>query len=288
MNELASRIVTGIIFIVVMVGGVIWHPLSFLLLFAVITGLCIREFHNIIDLKLSGERSWKRASKYINILIGLLVLGLIFMEESGRIPVQALLIITLMPCVWFIIEMYGKSSKPFVNLAFNATAIIYLAIPFSTACFIVFNDHVFQPQYLLAILFFAWANDSLAYVFGRLFGKTQLSPKYSPKKSVEGTVGGVVSAIGFGYLAYILIPLALPDSVPTPLTLYLILAGITAVMSNYGDLAESMIKRNLNVKDSGTMLPGHGGFLDRFDGLIFALPACAVFLELYELGLLPG
>lgn len=284
MNELWVRILTGIVFIVVMIGGVIWNEYSFLALFALITALCIREYHNIIDLILSGERSWKRASKYINITIGLFFLVLFFCAGKRLIPMEYLMIIGLFPCTWFIIELYGKSHKPFSNLAFNATALLYLAIPFSTACVIVFKDGSYNHQYLLAILFFAWANDSLAYVFGRLFGRTKLSPKYSPKKTVEGTVGGFVSALGFGYLAYLLIPLIFPNSVSTPLYHYLMLAGITAVMSTYGDLAESMIKRNLNVKDSGKALPGHGGFLDRFDGMVFTLPATAVYINMVGLG----
>jgi phosphatidate cytidylyltransferase len=284
MNELWVRILTGIVFIVVMVGGVIWNEYSFLFLFALITALCIREYHNIIDLILSGERSWRRASKYINVSIGLIVLGLFFVVGQRTVPFEYLLIIALFPIAWFIIEMYGKSHLPFSNLAFNATAILYLAIPLSTACFIVFVDEQYNHQYLLAILFFAWANDSLAYVFGRLFGKTQLAPKLSPKKSVEGTIGGFLSALGFGYLAFILIPLIFPHTIDTELIHYLMLAGITAVMSNYGDLAESMIKRNLNVKDSGTSLPGHGGFLDRFDGLLFSLPVAAIYLNIVGLG----
>jgi len=151
---------------------------------------------------------------------------------------------------------------------YNMGALTYLSISFSAATFLVFSNGAYDFKFILGIFFFAWANDSLAYVFGRLFGKTKLAPRRSPKKSVEGSIGGGISALGFGYLAYILIPLIFPQSGNISLLHWLIIAGITAIMSNYGDLAESMIKRNLNVKDSGTSLPGHGGFLDlRHSGL---------------------
>lgn len=283
MSNLLVRIITGIIFVLVMVGGVVWSQYSFLALFALIIAVSIREYQNIIDLKLSGERSWKRASKYINVCFGLVILGLFFLAAKQDIPQEYLLVTVMFPSAWFIIQMYGNSDRPFINVAFNASALIFVAVPLATACFMLFKEGIYQHQFLLAVLFFAWANDSLAYVFGRLFGKHQLSPKYSPKKTIEGTVGGAVSAVGFGYLAYILIPLVFPNSIPVSLFHWLVLAGITAIMSNYGDLAESMMKRNLNIKDSGSSLPGHGGFLDRFDGLLFAVPASCIYVNLVGL-----
>lgn len=277
------RLITGAIFVIVMVGGVSWNRFSFLALFGLIIGMSTREYHNIIDMKLSGARSWRRASKYINVIFALMILVLFFLVSSAVIPENLLLLILLMPMAWFIIQMYGKSDKPFFNVSFNVSALALIAIPLASANFMLFKNGTYYPQFLLSILFFAWANDSFAYVFGRLFGKTQLSPRYSPKKSVEGTVGGAVSAVGFGYLAYLLIPLAFPNSIEVPLYHYLIMAGITAIMSNYGDLSESMIKRNLNIKDSGNSLPGHGGFLDRFDGLLFTVPAICIYVNLVGL-----
>jgi phosphatidate cytidylyltransferase len=179
--------------------------------------------------------------------------------------------------------MYGKSENPYINVVYNGSALLFIAIPMSTACFLAFSNGAYQPQFLLGILFFAWANDSLAYASGRLFGRTKLSPRYSPKKTVEGTIGGAIGAIGFGYLAYLFMPQVFPENVSIPLYHWMILAAITAVLSNYGDLAESMLKRNLNVKDSGNLLPGHGGFLDRFDGLLFTVPACATYVKLFNL-----
>jgi phosphatidate cytidylyltransferase len=283
MNELVVRIITGIIFVLVMVGGVVWNQYSFIALFAIIVGVCIREYHHIVDIRISGLRSWKRASKYVNVFFGLSILGLFFAIAKQVISVEFLLIISLFPMSWLMIEMYGKSDNPYINVVYNGSALMFIAIPMSTACFLAFSNGNYQPQFLLGILFFAWANDSLAYASGRLFGKTKLSPRYSPKKTVEGTIGGAIGAIGFGYLIYLYIPLLLPNASPVALHHWMILAAITSILSNYGDLAESMLKRNLNVKDSGNLLPGHGGFLDRFDGLLFTVPACATYVKLFNL-----
>ena len=283
MSELVVRIITGIIFVLVMVGGVVWNEYSLLALFAIIIGACIAEYHNMINVKLGGTPAWKQTSKFLNVGLGLATLGLFFAIAKQLIIIEYLLLIVLLPAVWFVLEMYSKSDNPFINVAYKGYVMLFIAIPMSTAVFLSFSNGQFQSQYLLGVLFFAWANDSLAYASGRLFGKTPLSPKYSPKKTIEGTVGGAIGAIGFGYLAYILIPKVLPNALETPLHHWLVLAAITAILSNYGDLAESMLKRNLNVKDSGSSLPGHGGFLDRFDGLLFTVPACATYVKLFNL-----
>jgi phosphatidate cytidylyltransferase len=101
MNELVVRIITGIIFVLVMVGGVVWNEYSFLALFAIIIGVCIREYHNIVDIRISGLRSWKRASKYVNVLFGLSILSLLFLVSKQFIPFDVLLIISLFPMIWF-------------------------------------------------------------------------------------------------------------------------------------------------------------------------------------------
>jgi phosphatidate cytidylyltransferase len=128
-------------------------------------------------------------------------------------------------------------------------------------------------------MMFAWSNDSFAYLAGRFFGKHKLFERISPKKTWEGFFGGVAGSIFFAYILSILFPMWTGYDVS--FLTYAILAVITSITSTYGDLAESMIKRNLQIKDTGTALPGHGGFLDRFDGLIFSLPACTLYLTFF-------
>jgi phosphatidate cytidylyltransferase len=159
-------------------------------------------------------------------------------------------------------------------------AIFYLAVPLSSASLLAFHSGEYSWNYLLAIMLFAWSNDSFAYLFGRFLGKHKLFERISPKKTWEGFFGGMAGSILFAYLVYILFPAWTGHHVS--LYTYVVLAILTTITSTYGDLAESMIKRNLQIKDSGTALPGHGGFLDRFDGLIFSLPACTLYLTFIQ------
>ncbi|HZH68129.1 MAG TPA: CDP-archaeol synthase, partial [Chitinophagales bacterium] len=167
---------------------------------------------------------------------------------------------------------------PFTNVCYNSMALFYIAIPFSSASFLVFKmgGDIYDFKYLLAILFFAWANDSWAYLTGRFFGKHKLFERISPNKTWEGFFGGATVALLFAFLVNFIYNYYNISDIGV--YHYLAMSAITVVTSTYGDLAESMIKRNLNIKDTGHVLPGHGGLLDRFDGLIFAIPACSLYI----------
>lgn len=278
MNELTQRLITGIFFVIILIGGVIWNEYSFMLLFSMITILSINEYYSIIADKINAGEDWKILYKFISTIFGVIIFAIVFLVSSGKIPLIYLSLMAAFPLSWFVIEMYHKCDTPFTNVCYNSMALFYIAIPFASTSFLVFkkggDDYDFK--YLLAILFFAWANDSWAYLIGKFFGKHKLFSRISPKKTWEGFAGGATATMLFAFLVYRLFPeFNLPE---IPLVHYLFLAAITVVMSTYGDLTESMIKRNLNIKDSGHALPGHGGFLDRFDGLIFAIPACSLYI----------
>lgn len=278
MNELVQRIVTGIFFVIILIGGVVWNEYSFMLLFGLLTILSINEYYNIIQDKLNAGVDWKTLYKFLSTIFGVVIFAIIFLVSSGKIPLIYLTLIAAFPLCWFVIEMYHESDSPFTNVCYNSMALFYIAIPFGSASFLVFKQggDVYDFKYLLAILFFAWANDSFAYLTGRLFGKHKLFERISPKKTWEGFAGGAVFTILFAFgVNYLFKYYNLSD---ISIAHYLAMAGITVVTSTYGDLAESMIKRNLNIKDSGHALPGHGGFLDRFDGLIFSIPACSIYI----------
>lgn len=278
MNELLKRLLTGILFVTVMIGGVIWNEYSFMLLFSTLTILSINEYYNIISDKLNASEDWKTLYKFMNTIFGVIIFAIVFLVSSGKIPLIFLTLIAAFPLTWFIVEMYHESDTPFTNVSYNSMALFYIAVPFASTSFLVFKKggDEYEFKFLLAILFFAWANDSWAYLIGKFFGKHKLFPRISPKKTWEGFVGGAVAALAFAFLVnWLFVELSLPD---IGIVHYLSLSAITIVMSTYGDLTESMIKRNLNIKDSGQALPGHGGFLDRFDGLIFSIPACSMYI----------
>ena len=278
MNELLKRLLTGILFVTVMIGGVIWNEYSFMLLFSTLTILSINEYYNIISDKLNASEDWKTLSKFMNTIFGVIIFAIVFLVSSGKIPLIFLTLIAVFPLSWFIVEMYHESDTPFTNVSYNSMALLYIAVPFASTSFLVFKKggDEYEFKFLLAILFFAWANDSWAYLIGKFFGKHKLFPRISPKKTWEGFFGGATAALAFAFLVnWLFVQLNLPD---IGIVHYLSLSAITIVMSTYGDLTESMIKRNLNIKDSGQALPGHGGFLDRFDGLIFSIPACSMYI----------
>ena len=281
MNNITQRLITGIFFVGIIISAVVWNQFSFIALFSLITVLCIREYQQIIESRLSSSDGWKKAYKFINTTFALMIIGVVFLVAAKIIPMVYMSVVAAFPLAWFIIEMYTKAPTPFTNTVFNVMGLFYLAVPLSSASFLVFRGGGYEYKYLLSILFFAWANDSWAYLIGKYFGKTKLFERISPKKTWEGFIGGFVFTILFAFLAHWIMPLIGQKEVS--LTHYIAMAIITSILSTYGDLAESMIKRNLQIKDSGNALPGHGGFLDRFDGLLFALPANTLYITIFAL-----
>ncbi|MBX7226143.1 MAG: phosphatidate cytidylyltransferase [Chitinophagales bacterium] len=281
MSNLTQRLITGIFFVAFIIGAVVWNEYSYMVLFTLIIVLCIWEYQKLIDSRLNSSDNWKKAYRILNVVFSLFIFGDIFLVSSGWVPMVYMSLVAAFPLAWFVIEMYSKAPTPFTNTCYNAMGLFYLAVPLSSASFLVFRGGGYEYKYLLAILFFAWANDSWAYLIGKYFGKTKLFERISPKKTWEGFAGGFVFTILFAFLVDWLMPAIGQKDVN--IIHYVAMAVITSVLSTYGDLAESMIKRNLEIKDSGSALPGHGGFLDRFDGLLFALPANTLYITIFHL-----
>ena len=173
----------------------------------------------------------------------------------------------------FILELFTKSKNPFGNLGYLFLGVIYIGIPFTLAQFIAIDGDNYFPNIILGLLLLTWGNDTGAYVIGSQIGKTPLFPRISPNKTWEGSLGGVaVSFLIAWLLSFYVAELSLTN--------WLVLATLVSVFASLGDLIESMLKRSLGVKDSGTIMPGHGGFLDRFDAFIFLLPFAASYLLL--------
>lgn len=171
----------------------------------------------------------------------------------------------------FIYELFSGSARPFQNVGFIVLGMIYIGAPFALLSFIAFDGEKFNSWVVLGLLLLTWMNDTGAYLVGSNFGKHLLFPQVSPKKTWEGTIGGVV-------ITFITAALFSHFTGEMRLFDWMILAAIVATFGTLGDLVESMLKRSVGVKDSGNLLPGHGGVLDRFDAFIFVLPFAAAYL----------
>jgi phosphatidate cytidylyltransferase len=184
-----------------------------------------------------------------------------------------------------VIELYRKQEKPFDSLAHTFFSVLYTAIPFSMLPFAAFSrtglDSIlphssikFSPGIILGFFILLWANDTAAYLIGITFGKHRLLERISPKKSWEGFFGGVIIAAAIAWLLSGWLGVLDRKG-------WIIVSVIISIAGTYGDLVESMLKRSQGVKDSGTIMPGHGGFLDRFDSVIISFPLVYLYISLF-------
>ena len=257
-----------------MIVGMYTGPYTFTLLFLVITGGCLFEF---FSMTLERYTRRDRVRKAFGIAVGLLPFFLVSSLSLGHvsdpetfIQVSSLLFAPFIFTV-FIYELYSNSQEPFGNIAYIVLGLFYIGIPFALVSFIAFDGDVFYYRVVFGLLLLTWVNDTGAYLVGSQFGKTPLFPRISPNKTWEGSIGGAVTCILFGYVLHLLF-----DEIG--LIQWLVLATIVGVFGGIGDLVESMLKRSVGVKDSGNLLPGHGGLLDRFDAFIFVIPFAAAYI----------
>ena len=268
MSGFTQRVLTAIVFVAVMVGGVYLHPISHVLLFFLITVFCLWEY---FDLTLPSEVTNR---KWIGIGVGLLPILLTSNLVANQFPLtlgNTILILLVAIASIFLYELFNQSEKPYSNIGIVILGLFYIGIPLALIPLITFNNEAFQPNIIFGLLLLTWANDTGAYLIGSQIGRTKLFPRISPKKTWEGSLGGVVVTFIAGYLLSRIFQ-------DLPLSDWLFLAGIVSIFGSLGDLVESMLKRSLQIKDSGNLLPGHGGFLDRFDAFIFLLPFAAAYL----------
>jgi len=274
MKGLLRRALTAVIFVIVMLGGLFGGHYSFVALFTLITGLCLWEYLGLV-LEQAGKKD--RIRKLLGLGMGIMpfilasIVQLNLISERESFIVFASILFSPFVFLSFVYELYTDSEKPFTNLAYLILGVFYIGIPFALLDFIAFSGDFFYATTVLGLLILTWTNDTMAYLIGSQIGKTPLFPRISPKKTWEGTLGGAaVSFIAAYILSIYITDLRLVD--------WLVLAFIISIFGSLGDLVESMLKRSHKIKDSGSLLPGHGGFLDRFDGFIFMLPFAAAYL----------
>ena len=267
MSNLATRFLTAIVFVAVVLSGVFYSPLSLFLLFLIINFGGFWEYQTLIDLYPINKHEKPRRERWAMGLMGTLVYVLIVAAYLQWIPQACMVLILPIISGLFLKELFApKSTSPFIRVALNLMGPIYIAVPCALINLIANYNGVFDPNRLLGIFLVIWANDAAAYAVGRLIGKTPLFPRISPNKTWEGSIGGAVGAM----IVAGLIPYVFPNDFGTEV--WYIVAVVAIVFGSLGDLVESMFKRTLGVKDSGNLLPGHGGILDRFDALFFAIP----------------
>lgn len=278
--NIVVRILAGAVFVGLLLGGILINEYTFLIIFSVITALCLYEFYGLIE-----KDAKVKVPKWLNITGGVLLFAGVFMYSSaGNCLYTETLSLNLIPYaiylfILFINELYQKRTNPLQSLAYSVLGQAYIALPFALLNNIAFSGNWgtgYEYIFVLAIFIFIWVNDSFAYLTGMAFGKHRLFERISPKKSWEGFIGGAAVSIASSLIFAHFYPSL---SVPA----WMGLAAVTVAFGTWGDLFESLIKRTLGVKDSGNMIPGHGGILDRFDSTILAIPAVVVYLLLISI-----
>lgn len=271
MKNLLIRTITGILFVLILAGAILWNSWSLAAIFLLTAIVSYTEFVKIYS---GRERKPGLAS---GLIAGILVYLLLLFFSKGFLSILAPILIIPLFTVLMAAEVLKKSGNSPVNTALTLFGVIYIFVPFAFTSFLVndFSDPgVFTPLPLLGIFILIWVNDIFAYLGGLTAGRQKLYERISPKKTWEGTISGIVFTVIASYPISLLIKSIL-------FTDWIILSVIISVFGIFGDLFESMMKRNNQLKDSGSILPGHGGLLDRFDAFLFSMPAATVYILLF-------
>jgi phosphatidate cytidylyltransferase len=268
-NNLTQRFITGISGSAAIITGVCINEWTYCLVFFIICLFALLEFYKLAGL------DGVIPQKTFGTLCGVSIYLLSFFIEKGSISYRYyFLIFPIVSCV-YMIKLYKKfERKPFTNIAFTFLGIFYVAVPFALLNIAAFEGNVYNYEIIFGCLFILWASDTGAYFAGTFFGKRKLFERISPKKSWEGFFGGALLALIFAYgLSEFFHSISLVQ--------WIIVGVIIIIGGTFGDLVESLLKRSIEIKDSGTSIPGHGGFLDRFDGLLISAPFIVAYLEIF-------
>jgi len=265
-----TRAITGFFFVIVMLGSVLLGQYVFSAFYLLVCILCLHEFYKLIAQ--TGVRPNMQAGMLNGVLLFAFVALQYYTDKSTGHFLLALLPFSM--SLIFIQELYKPSPAPFTNIAFTFLGLIFTVLPFTFFHSMAFVKGNFNFHFPLAFLLILWTNDTGAYLTGRFFGRTKLFERHSPKKTWEGFVGGALLAVGTATI----ISHYFAD---VRWMQWASMAVYISLIGTFGDLVESMFKRSINIKDSGGILPGHGGLLDRFDGLLLSAPLVFAFFYLF-------
>ncbi|WP_297932114.1 phosphatidate cytidylyltransferase [uncultured Alistipes sp.] len=274
MKNLVIRSLSGAVLGVVVLGAILWSQWSFGALLLVLSLAGMHEFYALC------ERRGEAPQRVLGLLSGALLFALNFAFVSDDIRILGpaghafgsgmAFLLLLMPLL-FVCELYRKRENPAANIAVTLLGVVYVALPFSLLLYLpILSTDAWTPWVVVAYVTIIWANDVCAYLVGMTVGRRKLFERLSPKKSWEGFFGGLAGAVGAG--------LAAGHLLGASLAAWAGLALVAAVVAVAGDLAESMFKRAAGVKDSGALIPGHGGVLDRFDAMLLSAPFVFVYM----------
>lgn len=266
MSSFTQRAITAVGFLAVMITGIYVSPYTLFGLFGLVSFLGIWEYETLVALYSFNQHATLQRDKWVLSVMATLVYALIGLVSMHLLPLWALLFVLPIVFLLFIKELFdAKSPNPFVRVSLNITGILYLTVPLAMINAIANETGTFEPNRIMGMLLLIWANDTGAYILGSKIGKTPFFKRISPKKTWEGTISGMITTLILAaILGFVFKELSVVQ--------WYGIAVCVIIFSTLGDLVESMLKRNLGIKDSGTILPGHGGILDRFDALLLAVP----------------
>ncbi|MDR1725029.1 MAG: phosphatidate cytidylyltransferase [Bacteroidales bacterium] len=273
MNEISKRTITGTIYIGIILAATLIHPILCGIIFGIISIIGLNEFYCNADL--TGIKT----NKIFGLIFGLILFSSIFFivhKLSVYIIFISLLFLFIILLTIVFAELVKHTTTPFTNIAFTFLGILYIVIPLSLTIFIIYPDS-FQPMNLLSLFIFAWCNDTFAYLTGCKWGKHRLCERISPKKSWEGFFGGMIATQIAAFAIWFF------SDGSFSIRHWVIIGLIMTIFGTLGDLVESMFKRQIGIKDSGKILPGHGGILDRLDCMFIAVPVVFIFMLIEQI-----
>ncbi|NAS11765.1 phosphatidate cytidylyltransferase [Poritiphilus flavus] len=263
MRELLRRLITGAVYVILLLSAVYLSSDAFDFLFMVFGLACLYEYKRLVHLR----------GYYI--FVAYLTLWWAYIYLIGdKVLINILMFLTITINFALLFYLFSNKKQLYYNYQKFIVGLFYIGGGCIFLTMIPYKDNAFAQSLIMGIFILIWVNDSFAYLVGKNLGRTKLFPQVSPKKTWEGTLGGLVFTLGAAYLMARYEPIVSP-------TQWLILAAVIVVMGNLGDLIESKLKRMAGVKDSGAILPGHGGMLDRLDSLVFAAPFAYLTLTIF-------
>lgn len=266
MSNFLKRTLSGFLFVIIVAGSILLSQYSFAVVFAIIAASAVYEFH-----KLTNKQSEVEVISWLSIVGSVILFFTSFFFASGTIKYPSYSVYGLFVVIVLVIELYRKKVNPIHNWAYFILGQVIIAVPFALLNYIYYIEG-FKATLLIAMFVTIWLNDTGAYLVGVTFGKHRMFERISPKKSWEGFIGGAVTALISGYIFSLIFP-------EISLLSWLLFSEIVVVFGTFGDLLESLMKRTISVKDSGDVIPGHGGLLDRFDSTLLVAPAIFIYLS---------